>query len=392
MTKIIHLLSLIIMIASMFSCKSDARMVYGDIPYMPMKAIYENSLDYVLDNKEVLESKLLSDMETLEDWKHKGDSGRIILSDKRAYKGQYSILLETGTKGPSNLPRPNAGVIFRVNNEDWSDWNRLTFWIYPDLPGFKIAYINMIFYNAGEDRVPQEYGWDWHYQLLENQQWNKVTWELSQYPRDKVTGVEIRYRLQGNELGATKTARYYIDELYLEKVKPEHFEGWDVQKGEIAFNHAGYIKGFPKAAFTSEPAGQQFYLKDQATGKTVKEGTVASQDTPLGTYQMMDFSDVNEEGTYTLEVGNLKTKPFAIGMFSDVFRIIESDQAKGYLQFRCDMVIESGIQPFIKFVNLIKAHWFGIVNYFESKLTNGILEGINSKIQLEKKGQEGLEM
>ena len=79
-------------------------------------------------------------------------------------------------------------------------------------------------------------------------------------------------------------------------------------------------------------------------------------------------------------------------MFLDVFRIIESDQAKGYLQFWCDMVIESGIQPFIKFVNLIKAHWFGVVNYFESKLTNGILEGINSKIQLEKKGQEGLEM
>jgi transposase len=76
-------------------------------------------------------------------------------------------------------------------------------------------------------------------------------------------------------------------------------------------------------------------------------------------------------------------------MFLDVFRIIESDQAKGYLQFWCDMVIESGIQPFIKFVNLIKAHWFGIVNYFESKLTNGILEGINSKIQLAKKRARG---
>jgi transposase len=76
-------------------------------------------------------------------------------------------------------------------------------------------------------------------------------------------------------------------------------------------------------------------------------------------------------------------------MFLDVFHFKDPDQAKGYLQFWCDMVMESTIQPFIKFVNLIKAHWFGIVNYFESKLTNGILEGINSKIQLAKKRARG---
>ena len=76
-------------------------------------------------------------------------------------------------------------------------------------------------------------------------------------------------------------------------------------------------------------------------------------------------------------------------MFLDVFNIYDPEQAKGYLKFRCDMVIETGIQPFIKFVNLIKAHRFGIVNYFDSKLTNGILEGINSKIQLAKRRARG---
>jgi transposase len=76
-------------------------------------------------------------------------------------------------------------------------------------------------------------------------------------------------------------------------------------------------------------------------------------------------------------------------MFLDVFDIQDKDQAKGYIRFWCDMVVETGIQPFIKFVNLIKAHWFGIVNYFESRLTNGILEGINSKIQLAKRRARG---
>ena len=76
-------------------------------------------------------------------------------------------------------------------------------------------------------------------------------------------------------------------------------------------------------------------------------------------------------------------------MFLDVFNIKDKDKAKGYINFWCDLVLESGIQPFIKFVNLVKSHWFGIVNYFESKLTNGILEGINSKIQLAKRRARG---
>ena len=76
-------------------------------------------------------------------------------------------------------------------------------------------------------------------------------------------------------------------------------------------------------------------------------------------------------------------------MFLDVFNIEDADEAKGYLKFWCDLVIESAIQPFIMFVNLIKSHWFGIINYFDTKLNNGILEGINSKIQLAKKRARG---
>ena len=48
------------------------------------------------------------------------------------------------------------------------------------------------------------------------------------------------------------------------------------------------------------------------------------------------------------------------------------------------------ILPFIKFVGLVKGYyWSSIVNYFDTKLTNGILEGINSKIQLAKRRARG---
>ena len=38
---------------------------------------------------------------------------------------------------------------------------------------------------------------------------------------------------------------------------------------------------------------------------------------------------------------------------------------------------------------MIKRHWTGINNYTKSKINNGILEGINSKVQLAKKRARG---
>ena len=76
-------------------------------------------------------------------------------------------------------------------------------------------------------------------------------------------------------------------------------------------------------------------------------------------------------------------------MFRDVYDIEDCEQAKGYFSFWRNMAIESNNQPFIKFANMIKAYWSGVVKYFDSKLTNGILEGINAKIQLLKRRARG---
>ena len=76
-------------------------------------------------------------------------------------------------------------------------------------------------------------------------------------------------------------------------------------------------------------------------------------------------------------------------LFSDFWHIKDKQEAESYLAFWCDLVEESGIQPFKKAANTIKAHWSGIVNYIESRINNGILEGLNSKIQLAKKRARG---
>lgn len=76
-------------------------------------------------------------------------------------------------------------------------------------------------------------------------------------------------------------------------------------------------------------------------------------------------------------------------LFNDFWVIRSKEEASAYLAYWCDIVEESCIQPFAKVVKTIKSHWSGIVNYVESKMNNGILEGINSQIQLAKKRARG---
>jgi len=78
-----------------------------------------------------------------------------------------------------------------------------------------------------------------------------------------------------------------------------------------------------------------------------------------------------------------------VQLFKEFWNIRDKEEAEGYLAFWCDIVTESKIFSFIKVVNTIKSHWSGIINYIESKINNGILESLNSKIQLSKKRARG---
>jgi transposase len=76
-------------------------------------------------------------------------------------------------------------------------------------------------------------------------------------------------------------------------------------------------------------------------------------------------------------------------LFNDFWDLKDSEEAAGYLLYWCDLVEDSRIQPFLKVIATIKGHWSGIINYLKSRLNNGIIEGINSKIQLAKKRARG---
>jgi len=63
--------------------------------------------------------------------------------------------------------------------------------------------------------------------------------------------------------------------------------------------------------------------------------------------------------------------------------------ADAFLRQWCEDVDAAKIPAFMKFANTVRAHGSGIVHFIQSQITNGILEGINSKIQLTKRRARG---
>jgi transposase len=75
--------------------------------------------------------------------------------------------------------------------------------------------------------------------------------------------------------------------------------------------------------------------------------------------------------------------------FKEFWLMTDVVEATAFLEAWCTRAIDSKIIPFAKAVKTIKSHWSGIINYVKSQISNGILEGINSKIQLAKKRARG---
>jgi len=76
-------------------------------------------------------------------------------------------------------------------------------------------------------------------------------------------------------------------------------------------------------------------------------------------------------------------------LFNDLWEMETEEEATCFLVEWCKEVDAAGIQPFKKFANTVKSHWTGIVNFCETEINNGILEGINSKVQLAKRRARG---
>ncbi len=286
------------------------------LPRMPMPVPFENTTTCRWLNKPVQESRLLDGMENGDKWSHHG-FGTMTFTQERARDGKQSLRLVSptlsGKPSPNGRPFGAAVALRQFAGEDWREHNRLSFWVYPTLPGFRVISMSVALHNEGEERVPGPYDRNGrNFFLLNPDEWNHIVWEIAHLGRDKVTGLEFSYRLQGHEPEAAETVCYDLDHLELQKVDADHYEGWDVSPGRIAFSHTGYAVGGSNSAIGSDISSSTFRLVNAETGKVALSKLTKTVTSHIGRFQFLDFSEVRQPGTYFIEAGNTKTPPFRI--------------------------------------------------------------------------------
>jgi transposase len=104
-----------------------------------------------------------------------------------------------------------------------------------------------------------------------------------------------------------------------------------------------------------------------------------------------NLSFAEKEKLGSLKGMNLKTANaynFKLSL-KDFWTFNDTLLAEDYLKKWYFWATHSRIAPVVDAAKTIKAHWYGIINYAGTKITNGVLEGINSVVQSAKSSARG---
>lgn len=286
----------------------------------PMPIDLTNSAETGWLAKKVLGTRVLDDMTRRESWAFQGTGRLTFLARTDRPDGMPALRVDMNMF--TDAPAPTTGRLSAVNlkrafvNEDWSSYNRISMWVRADVSGFPMLPIQIVLHNDGKVKVPDAYYREGiHYVSLEPNKWQNVVWEITPLARDRITSIEIGYWV--NKMLAPKGDRvaFEIGRLELQRVESDHYEGWSVAPGKIAFSHTGYQSGSAKTALASDLGPREFKLirvGGDTVGKVVVQKPVTTVRTRFGDFRQMDFSEVREPGSYVIETGDSRTNEFRI--------------------------------------------------------------------------------
>lgn len=286
--------------------------------HSPLPLDYSKAFETWALHKKVLASDVLTEMESLKGWKHRGLGGMSLSTDHHK-SGNHSLLLEAPTKIEVLPPVLGIGAgtsmaTLAVGGKNWEKYNRLHFWIYPDCEGARSIYLNLYIENDGKIKVPDPYSREGIHEInLVGGQWNECFLEMPELPRDKVTALTFAIEIFGREMTMGDKLKFYIDDVLLQKIEnPEVASGWKPAENRIIYSTTGYGTESRKTAIINVANHNgKFELIDQ-TGKVAHEGVIVRENTPIGTFETIDFTEFRLPGQYKIRVSEITTLPFYI--------------------------------------------------------------------------------
>jgi len=242
-----------------------ASICFGQKLRSPMSVNMENSSMNRWLQKPVLESRLLDDMENPDNWKI-GRFGKMEQTSERKIDGSKSIRLYAPVRTKTVSERFNgegafgeAGIMRTFDKEDWSKYNRISFWVYPDAKGSGTIQILTKLLNNGNLLNERTKHLAMNFTELKNREWNQVVWEFGDHDRNAVTGLSLAFEMRGKPFyNGPDTLIFDFDHIELQRVEADYVEGWEVAPGKISFSHTGYMPDGQKEAFASGLQAQTF--------------------------------------------------------------------------------------------------------------------------------------
>jgi hypothetical protein len=282
--------------------------------------------------KPVANSRIIDDMESDRGW---AASPAVTLSytTERARQGRRSLRFRTEQRNPAYIrasrsangsfsgqgalfDTPPWGASARLRfaaPQNWSGFNRISFWCYPHPNGSPFTSLSLQFLCEGAPSGPADPVAVTYFADLKPGEWNHLAWEIPEMPRDRVTELVLFQPIAGVPFrDAASTLTYDIDQLRLERVAAEPVAGWTIAPGRISYCHLGYAPDAPKIALTSE-AVASFELIDGESGAPLHQLAAERVHMRRGAYSVLDFSHVTAPGLYRLRTAGAVSDPFPIG-------------------------------------------------------------------------------
>ncbi|MGA9980896.1 MAG: hypothetical protein WBQ08_19905 [Candidatus Sulfotelmatobacter sp.] len=129
------------------------------VPVMPMQATYEDGAEFRWVNKKVLDSRVLDSMENLSAWSFTG-AGEMTLTDVHVKDGQHALRIRSTTdvaQVDGSGEWEDLVATRKFPGEDWSRYNRISLWGYPDIIGAPAISCSLTLHNDGSHKLPDQY-------------------------------------------------------------------------------------------------------------------------------------------------------------------------------------------------------------------------------------------
>ncbi|MGM0123121.1 hypothetical protein IGI37_000487 [Enterococcus sp. AZ194] len=257
-------------------------------------------------------------------WQHQG-RGQIKTSEKSVTllsSTRYSTWAKGAPEDGDYVNFGDVAAYLPIANEDWTGYTQLKLSISADCVNVVNPNIIVTLENDGEIKIPDVYNREGtHVINLEGQEKQTYVLDISNLPRDVICGIKIFSGANGSYMNLAGALSYTIEDLVVETNEQQSSaKGWRAPKGEIVFSHIGYHLNYSKTAIINvdEFDEDDFQLVRSQDEQVIFEGRIQKTTTQMGVFGVLDFSAIEEAGTYYLQIADTKTEPFQIGTTTEL--------------------------------------------------------------------------